>query len=96
MTLCSNVIKNIILYLVPGSITSANRSSSKSSKNLMLFNLKIDPIETIDMSDRFPDVALIMLKRLEYYQKGMVDYDYPENDLLSDPSLRNGYWQPWR
>lgn len=62
-----------------------------------LFNLKDDPCEFHDLSERFPIIYEIMLRRLNEYRKNMakprmVTYRDPE----ANPKKRNGVWLPWK
>ncbi|XP_053391739.1 arylsulfatase J-like [Mercenaria mercenaria] len=80
----------------PDSGPIAPTNTSTGFHKILLMNIKIDPNEKTDLSERFPDITRHMLKRLEYYQSGMVNCHYPSGDPLANPSFRNGFWQPWK
>lgn len=81
----------------PVSGPTFGRKSSEDLNNLWLFNMVEDPNENTDLSQRFPDIALHLLKRLQQYQSEMVPmYDYPPPDPMSNPKLSNGFWKPWQ
>ena len=62
-----------------------------------LFNLKDDPCEYRDLSDQFPIIYEIMLRRLDEYRRKMakprmVTYRDPK----ANPKRWNGVWTPWK
>jgi hypothetical protein len=61
-----------------------------------LYNIENDPREEEDLIEKFPNIVEIMLKRLEYYEQGMISSHLPDIDTSADPSLHDGFWQPWK
>lgn len=62
-----------------------------------LFNLRDDPCEYFDMSEKFPIIYEIMLRRLNEYRKKMVrPRMMTYRDPAANPKNRNGVWLPWK
>ncbi|XP_022329100.2 arylsulfatase B-like [Crassostrea virginica] len=61
---------------------------------LMLFNLKDDPNEHVDLSKKHPDIAAKLKGRLEEYHKQIVPANFPENSKSSAPENYGGFWTP--
>ena len=64
-------------------------------KNVWLYNMKSDPYEYRDLSDKYPDVVMKLLERLTYYNSTAVPCKYPPPDPNADPSKHGGLWGPW-
>ncbi|XP_049599749.1 arylsulfatase J isoform X1 [Syngnathus scovelli] len=64
-------------------------------KSLWLFNIRSDPYERVDLSQRYPDVVKKMLMRLAQYNKTAVRVRYPPKDPRSNPQYNGGVWGPW-
>jgi len=62
-----------------------------------LFNITADPCEYVDLSDKYPDIYDMMLKRLEEHHMTMVT---PRRiswaDPYSNPKNHDGVWDSWR
>ena len=62
-----------------------------------LFNLKADPCEYRDVSEKFPIIYKIMLARLEVYRENMVKSRRSTyRDPRANPKKHNGVWLPWK
>ncbi|XP_033759785.1 arylsulfatase B-like isoform X1 [Pecten maximus] len=59
-----------------------------------LFNLKDDPNEHNDLSQKLPDVVGKLRKKMAEYHKQMVPANYPPATSASDPKNYNGFWTP--
>lgn len=59
-----------------------------------LYNLKNDPTERNDLSDKFPKIVSRLNARLEHYRKSLVPPKRKIPDPRSDPRLYGGYWSP--
>lgn len=68
---------------------------SEDAANVWLFNIRQDPHENKDLSLKFPEKVKSMLKRLEYYQNGMVPCPYRKRDPRANPERHGGFWRPW-
>lgn len=67
-----------------------------TSPNYCLFNIKDDPCEYNDLSEKFPDILESLKEKLDSYRASQVPRRYNGTmDPLSDPKLRNGVWDPW-
>ena len=87
----------------PGNWVPA-RSSSKAPfcsslyenmKRLQLYNLKKDPNETNDVSQRYPKKVAKLMARLERYRKHSVPERRLPNDINGSPWYNGGIWGPW-
>lgn len=65
-------------------------------KNVWLFNIKDDPLETTDLSASRPQIVKEMLDMLAEYDKSSVPVRFPGSDPQANPDLRGGFWGPWR
>jgi arylsulfatase B/arylsulfatase I/J len=68
------------------------------SKNLWLFNMEEDPLETTDLSSQLPDVVQAMLDKLvgyNAYNATVVPCRYPRDDPLANPEKHGGVYSPW-
>lgn len=61
---------------------------------VMLFNLKDDPNEHVDLSKKHPDIVKKLKSRLEYYHKQIVPANFPKNSASSAPTNYGGFWTP--
>ncbi|BFZ15529.1 hypothetical protein BsWGS_18568 [Bradybaena similaris] len=68
---------------------------TNDTKNVWLFNVKLDPTESNDLSDSRPDLVQELLHRLVVYNSTAVPPTYPQSDPNCDPKLHGGYWGPW-
>lgn len=59
-----------------------------------LFDLKHDPNEYINLSDKLPHVVEKLKARMAEYHKQMVPANYPGSTNASDPRNYNGFWSP--
>ncbi|KAJ8022134.1 Arylsulfatase B [Holothuria leucospilota] len=66
-----------------------------TSKHLWLFNIKEDPNEYFDLSDKRTDKVKELFDRLSYYYKGAVPVSYPGGDPNCNPALHNNTWTNW-
>ncbi|XP_033126280.1 arylsulfatase B-like [Anneissia japonica] len=71
------------------------RSKDDKIKRLWLFNIAVDPTETIDLSRKRPDIVSMLLKRLSYYHKHSIPPTFPKNDVKANPKLYNQTWTDW-
>ncbi|XP_078326537.1 arylsulfatase B-like [Crassostrea virginica] len=61
---------------------------------IMLFNLKDDPNEHVDLSKKHPDIVEKLKKRLDEYHKQIVPANFPGVTKASDPDNYGGFWTP--
>ncbi|XP_048753866.1 arylsulfatase B-like [Ostrea edulis] len=61
---------------------------------MMLFNLKDDPNERVDLSKKLPDVVSKLKSRLEEYHNLIVPANFPPPSKASAPQNFNGFWTP--
>lgn len=59
-----------------------------------LYNLKDDPNEHNDVSEKYPDIVDKIKAKLEEYKKDYVPPNHPPPDKKSDPSNFGGFWSP--
>ncbi|XP_060585574.1 arylsulfatase J-like [Ruditapes philippinarum] len=67
----------------------------KGAENVWLFNVQQDPYETLDVSDKYPNVVQTMLDRLQHYHKTSVPTINQPSDVNADPNLHGKFWGPW-
>ena len=65
-------------------------------KNIWLYNIKSDPNEYTDLSDKYPEVVMLLLERLTVYNLTAIPCRYPELDINADPNKHGGLWGPWQ
>lgn len=70
---------------------------NRTKLGVALFNITADPEERHDLSTKFPDVVGRLMKRVEFYKKGLVH----RRNQLPDPEAietarRKGAWGPWK
>ncbi|XP_018592308.2 arylsulfatase B isoform X1 [Scleropages formosus] len=63
-------------------------------KPVMLFDVKADPEERNEVSEKNPEVVAFLLARLEHYAKTAKPVIYPDDDPKCDPGS-GGAWGPW-
>ena len=73
--------------------SEADRKDNK--QNIYLYNIDTDPKEDDNLYEQFPSIVEHMLRRLEYYEQGMVSTQFPNIDINANPKLHGGFWQPW-
>ena len=59
-----------------------------------LYNLKDDPNEHVDLSDKHPDIVKELKAKLAEYRKSLVPPPEIPVNPDSDPSKHNGFWVP--
>ena len=64
-------------------------------KNIWLFNIAEDPLETTDLSSKKPFLVRFLLDKLAVYNETAVPAVYPPFDPESDPAKHGGIWYPW-
>lgn len=64
-------------------------------KNIWLFDVELDPLEKVDLSDMYPDVVHKLLDKLTAYNAGAETCRYPSDDPNAAPTKHNGTWIPW-
>nr|XP_054764493.1 arylsulfatase B-like [Lytechinus pictus] len=67
----------------------------KPNQKVWLFNITADPLERNDLSDKYPDVVEMLLRRLQNYYEDSVPPRYPPSDMNADPAKHGGVWGPW-
>lgn len=73
-----------------------NVSSCKPPK-FCVFNLKDDPCEYHDLSEKRPDILKYLMEKLNGYRASMVPSRHNFTiDPLANPKLHNGVWEPWK
>nr|XP_045584705.1 arylsulfatase I-like [Procambarus clarkii]XP_045584706.1 arylsulfatase I-like [Procambarus clarkii]XP_045584707.1 arylsulfatase I-like [Procambarus clarkii]XP_045584708.1 arylsulfatase I-like [Procambarus clarkii]XP_045584709.1 arylsulfatase I-like [Procambarus clarkii]XP_045584710.1 arylsulfatase I-like [Procambarus clarkii] len=79
-----------------GAISSCCSSwhSKTPISNVMLYNLKDDPLETTDVSDLRPDVAANLKARLRAYVLESREPHSPRDDPRGHPRLHGGFFSP--
>ncbi|XP_045200174.2 arylsulfatase J-like [Mercenaria mercenaria] len=70
-------------------------NTTRQPAALYLYNIHKDPNENNNLSVFLPKRVQYMLRRIEYYRKGMVPCPYPDIDQRANPRNRNGFWEPW-
>ena len=66
-----------------------------ADKNIWLFDLSKDPLETTDVHKKHPHVTVKLLNKLYEYQQSAVPARFPDNDPQCDPDNHGGFWSPW-
>ncbi|XP_076045798.1 uncharacterized protein LOC143028041 [Oratosquilla oratoria] len=67
-------------------------SKQPHNKNILLFNLKSDPLETTDISEDHPEVVKRLRKLLRAYAKESQKPHAPADDARGHPSLFGGFF----
>ena len=65
-------------------------------KNIWLYNIKSDPNEYTDLSDKYPEIVMLLLERLTVHNFTAVACRFPGWDTNADPSMHGGLWGPWQ
>lgn len=95
------IFENGVQHSARGSVIECGEKPQNVSKcykapNFCLFNIKDDPCEYHDLSEKHPDILASLVEKLNGYRGSMVP---PRNnytaDPLANPKLYNGVWQPW-
>ncbi|KAL3843147.1 hypothetical protein ACJMK2_021099 [Sinanodonta woodiana] len=68
--------------------------SFSADTEYQLFDIKNDPTEHFDISEKYPDVVDRLKKRLEEYKKSLVPAHVPPPDPKANPKYYNGTWSP--
>ncbi|KAM3874171.1 arylsulfatase B-like [Diretmus argenteus] len=73
-----------------------NGSTSKADplKPVMLFDIEKDPEERNEVSEQFPAVVDLLLRRLHQHQRSALPVTFPDDDPRCDPGPA-GAWGPW-
>ena len=67
-----------------------------STKNLWLFDIKKDPGEDKDLSEKMPEKVVELLEKLAMYNETVVPNVDVGKDSKAAPQLHGGYWGSWR
>ncbi|XP_046566685.1 arylsulfatase B-like [Haliotis rubra] len=60
----------------------------------MMFNITEDPTEHVDIIAKYPELAAVMIEKLDEYKKSRVPAQDPAPDPASNPKYFNGAWSP--
>lgn len=60
-----------------------------------LFDLDEDPCETTNIIEKHPEIAFVLEKKLEEYNKELVPQKNQKPDPHSDPKFYNNEWCTW-
>ncbi|XP_046466733.1 arylsulfatase B [Neodiprion pinetum] len=60
-----------------------------------LFDLSVDPCETVNLSEQHPKIVELMESYIEKYQDVLVQQSSGLYDRTSSPAKFNGAWMPW-
>ncbi|XP_033208875.1 arylsulfatase B-like [Belonocnema kinseyi] len=63
---------------------------------LCLFNIQIDPCETLDLSSKYPNIVKFLENKLDDYRHVLKDQTNAPFDPAGNPENFNGTWMPWR
>lgn len=74
-------------------VVCASRQQNK--KRLHLFDIKNDPREMSDLSEKYPDIVDQLMTRLEKYRSSSVPYVKTKKDFRGLPKYNGGVWGPW-
>ncbi|XP_050416113.1 arylsulfatase B [Patella vulgata] len=75
--------------------SAAMASENYNAYTYQLFNIKDDPTEHNDVSQKYPDIVEKLKARLDDYRKESVKPNYPFlPDTKSDPTNFNNVWSP--
>ncbi|XP_019630630.1 PREDICTED: arylsulfatase B-like isoform X2 [Branchiostoma belcheri] len=72
-----------------------DKPKEQPDKHIWLFNIRNDPQEKNDLSDRYPVIVLDMLEKLSAYNKTAVPPFWPPRDPRANPALHGDLWGPW-
>lgn len=67
----------------------------KPAKNMWLFDIDKDPLEAVELSEKYPGIVKLLLDKLLAYNSTAVPVIYPPFDPNSLPSKHGGVWGPW-
>ena len=71
-----------------------NECNLKSNK-YCLFNIKKDPCEVNNIFDAYPDVAQLLINKIDQYNRSAVPSGFQPIDTKAMPQLHDYYWGPW-
>ncbi|ELT92899.1 hypothetical protein CAPTEDRAFT_165852 [Capitella teleta] len=60
----------------------------------LLYNIQVDPIESNDLSAKYPHLTQFMLRRLNRYKAQEVEAFNPRKERYSQPKFWGGNWSP--
>ena len=60
-----------------------------------LFNIREDPEERNELSEVYPEMVSLLMKRLKEFNATAVPVHYPDPDPASKPELHGNVWTPW-
>ena len=60
-----------------------------------LFNIREDPEERNELSEVYPEMVSLLMKRLKEFNATAVPVRYPDPDPASKPELHGNVWTPW-
>ena len=72
-----------------------NEKRQNADKNLWLFNVREDPTEHHDLSEKQPEKVRELLDQLLAFNKTAVPPFIVKGDPRSDPALHGNVWGPW-
>jgi arylsulfatase A-like enzyme len=70
-------------------------SRYENEKRLQLFNIRSDPRETDDLSQRYPKIVAKLMAKLENYRRHSVPEWRSPIDIMGSPKYNGGVWGPW-
>ncbi|KAI8483115.1 hypothetical protein Bbelb_391340 [Branchiostoma belcheri] len=77
------------------SYNNVEESDDQPDKRLWLFNIRHDPHERTDLSERHPDIVEDLLRKLAAYNKTAVPPFWPDVDPRANPAFHGDVWGPW-
>ncbi|CAH1255627.1 ARSB [Branchiostoma lanceolatum] len=79
----------------PSSKKPWEEPTDPEGKHLWLFNIREDPEERTELSEKHPRVVQELLEKLAAYNRTAVPVFYPFFDPQANPALHNDVWGPW-
>eukprot|EP00058_Branchiostoma_floridae_P006789 XP_002592277.1 hypothetical protein BRAFLDRAFT_71008 [Branchiostoma floridae] len=80
---------------VPPPSSTKEEPADTPGKHLWLFNIREDPEERTDLSQKHPGVVQELLEKLARYNRTAVPVFYPSFDPQANPALHGNIWGPW-